>query len=69
MLVLTRGEGEEVIIRNKSDQSYIGTITVVGSDKVRLGFNFGSRFVIMRKEIDPGNPSEQRSTVGSDRVG
>ena len=65
MLVLTRGEGEEVIIRDRDhNHSYVGTIVVVGSDRVRLGFSFSPRFIIMRKEIDPGDQPERRAADG-----
>lgn len=55
MLVLSRKQGERIILRDKVTKSHIGEVIVVDIDrnKIRLGLAFNSDVEIYRSEILP----------------
>jgi carbon storage regulator CsrA len=61
VLVLTRCNDEEVVLRDRETQQIIGTVKVVElrSSKVRLGFEFPPDVAIFRKEIDVPAPLQE----------
>ena len=64
MLVITRREGEEVVIGDPSDP--IGVVRVAGikGDRVRLAFEFPRSIEVHRREVAEQILSERPSVVG-----
>ncbi len=67
MLVITRREGEEVVIGNPA--SPIGTVRVaaIKGDRVRLAFAFPREIDVHRREIADEILAAKSSVVGSIR--
>lgn len=65
MLVITRREGEEVVIGDPSDP--IGVVRVAGikGDRVRLAFEFPRSIDVHRREVAEQILSERPSVVGA----
>lgn len=65
MLVITRREGEEVVIGDPSDP--IGVVRVAGikGDRVRLAFEFPRSIEVHRREVAEQILSERPSVVGA----
>ena len=59
MLVLSRKESEKIMLGD----SVVLTIVRVSGDRVRLGIEAPSDMLILRKELEPDNPSAQRSSA------
>ncbi len=64
MLVITRREGEEVVIGDPSDP--IGVVRVAGikGDRVRLAFEFPRNVEVHRREVAEQILSERPAVVG-----
>lgn len=54
MLVLTRREGETVIIRDKASGLEVGRVKVawIRGDRIRIGFEFPRSLAVNREEVD-----------------
>jgi len=51
MLVITRREGEEVVIGNPASPIGIVRIVLIKGDRVRIAFDFPREIIIHRKEV------------------
>lgn len=63
MLVITRREGEEVVIRDR-DGGQIGIVRVVSikGDRIRLAFDFPREIEVNRRELDDQKLIERKGS-------
>ncbi len=64
MLVITRTEGEEVVIGNPKAPLGIIRVSAVKGDRVRLGFDFPKEIEVNRKEV-----ADQKARDGAEDPG
>lgn len=74
MLVITRREGEEVVIGDPNAPIGVVRIASIKGDRVRLAFEFPRHIDVHRREVaeqiiaaEPDAPAPQRAVVGSIR--
>ncbi len=65
MLVITRREGEEVVIGDPSDPIGIVRVAGIKGDRVRLAFEFPRNIEVHRREVAEQILSERPSVVGA----
>jgi carbon storage regulator len=65
MLVITRREGEEVVIGDPSDPIGIVRVAGIKGDRVRLAFEFPRAIEVHRREVAEQILSERPSVVGA----
>jgi len=65
MLVITRREGEEVVIGDPSDPIGIVRVAGIKGDRVRLAFEFPRSIEVHRREVAEQILSERPSVVGA----
>ncbi len=65
MLVITRREGEEVVIGDPNNPIGVVRIASVKGDRVRVAFDFPREIVIHRREIADQITAEPPTVVGS----
>lgn len=69
MLVITRREGEEVVIGDPTDPVGIVRIASVKGDRVRLAMDFPRDVEVHRREVADQIMAEKPSVVGKIRPG
>lgn len=67
MLVITRREGEEVVIGDPSNPLGIVRIASIKGDRVRLAFDFPREVEVHRREIADQIATKKPEIVGSIR--
>lgn len=67
MLVITRREGEEVVIGDPTNPVGIVRIASVKGDRVRLALNFPREIEVHRREVADQIIAEKPSVVGKIR--
>lgn len=65
MLVITRREGEEVVIGDPSDPIGIVRVAGIKGDRVRLAFEFPRQIEVHRREVAEQILSERPAVVGA----
>jgi len=65
MLVITRREGEEVVIGDPSDPIGVVRIAGIKGDRVRLAFEFPRNIEVHRREVAEQILAERPSVVGA----
>lgn len=65
MLVITRREGEEVVVGDPSDPIGIVRVAGIKGDRVRLAFEFPRNIEVHRREVADQILSERPSVVGA----
>lgn len=65
MLVITRREGEEVVIGDPSDPIGVVRIAGIKGDRVRLAFEFPRKIEVHRREVADQILAERPSVVGA----
>ena len=67
MLVITRREGEEVVIGDPANPSGIVRVASIKGDRVRLAFSFPREIDVHRREVADQIVSQKPAIVGSIR--
>ncbi len=67
MLVITRREGEEVVIGDPTDPVGVVRIASVKGDRVRLALDFPREIEVHRREVADQIMAEKPSVVGKIR--
>ncbi len=68
MLVITRTEGEEVVIGNPRAPLGIIRVSAVKGDRVRLAFEFPKEIEVNRKEVADQKARDIREEPGQDII-
>ena len=69
MLVITRREGEEVVIGDPANPSGVIRVASIKGDRVRLAFAFPREVEVHRREVANQILSEKPAVLGSIRPG
>lgn len=64
MLVLTRREGEEVVIGDARSPLGVVRIVSISGDRVRVAFDFPKNISVDRREVSDQKAAEQPGVVG-----
>ncbi len=64
MLVLTRREGEEVVIGDPRSPMGVVRIVSIAGDRVRVAFDFPKNIAVDRREVSDLKAAEQPVVVG-----
>ena len=67
MLVITRREGEEVVIGDPANPIGVVRIATITGDRVRLAFSFPREIEVHRREVAEQILTSKPSVVGSIR--
>ena len=67
MLVITRREGEEVVIGDPSNPTGVVRIASIKGDRVRLAFSFPREVEVHRREVADQILESKSAVVGSIR--
>jgi len=67
MLVITRREGEEVVIGDPADPSGIVRVASIKGDRVRLAFDFPRQVDVHRREVANQILAQKPAIAGSIR--
>jgi len=67
MLVITRREGEEVVIGDPTDPTGIVRIASIKGDRVRLAFSFPREVEVHRREVADQIIAQKPAIVGTIR--
>ncbi len=67
MLVITRREGEEVVIGDPANPAGVVRVASIKGDRVRLAFDFPREVDVHRREVANQILSQQPAVVGSIR--
>lgn len=67
MLVITRREGEEVVIGDPANPDGIVRVASIKGDRVRLAFSFPREIAVHRREVAEQILSQEPSVVGTIR--
>ncbi|MCB9848887.1 MAG: carbon storage regulator [Phycisphaeraceae bacterium] len=65
MLVITRREGEEVVIGDPNDPTGIVRVAGIKGDRVRLAFEFPRNIEVHRREVADQILAERPAVVGA----
>ena len=65
MLVITRREGEEVVIGDPSNPIGVVRIASIKGDRVRIAFDFPRSVVVHRREVANQINEERPNVVGT----
>ncbi|MBT8484685.1 MAG: carbon storage regulator [Phycisphaerales bacterium] len=67
MLVITRREGEEVVIGDPANPSGVVRVASIKGDRVRLAFDFPREVDVHRREVADQILAQKPAVVGSIR--
>ena len=67
MLVITRREGEEVVIGDPANPAGVVRVASIKGDRVRLAFSFPREIDVHRREVADQILSQKPAVVGSIR--
>lgn len=67
MLVITRREGEEVVIGDPANPAGVVRVASIKGDRVRLAFSFPREVEVHRREVADQIVSEKPAIAGSIR--